>query len=299
MNLTERLQKAKTEFKATKYPKKVFINKGRSRNFHLLDIASELKPAPTLLVYLHSGFTNPNTNKSNLYKCLGNPCPLCRECDDLYKREKASDIKTSWKKRKGGYFLFWAFDVDNFEIVLLHLRKGYTYQDKITKETRTVEGWADLVFAKIEGFGKRKMNPFDVDKGHVITLESRIVSNKHKKLVSISQKETELPEVIKEQLNKFKDNRTASNKELADLNISIREFDHIYQDTSFEDLQKVVNNVSYTPELVAKAVKKEIDLDIEEVSENDVDFDLEASQVMETPRKQTLQERVKNLGTLD
>lgn len=285
-SIVDRLNEAKSSRKSAKYKRKYLSGGGKEFKLRFLSTEEiDVDAAPFKNVWLHGGFFHPNySNKfPSTFHCVFKDCPLCRIAKEDSEIETATNVprkeKSAWKKMRRKYSVYWALDLVTNDLLLVHVPDFSYRKDELTLQ--------ELLFEKLKSFGEIGNDPFSFDKGHVVSITSKMVNNKNKWIITIDQKFHQVDDEVRARL-----------KELKPLS-------EVYAQLSKEELEYIAKGKPYKELLQQKAieVKEELDKDEVEVSEdvetyNEEESLLEGAETTEK-KKTSITDKLKNLGNLE
>jgi hypothetical protein len=258
-----KMKNAKTGNNRPQYKRMYIQGGGKEYKLHLL--STELIDAteiPFETVWLHGQYKHPNFPEQQYgsnFRCLGgmkNGCPMCLDVKDIRDFEKAQNIppkeKTAFKKQAKPYALYWAINLVNNELTLVHVPKRGMYDDDIPAQ--------EVLFNKIENFVKETGRiPFDYENGAIVTITSKTINKKDKYSVEIDM----TPHDVSPKLLKLYE--------------TMPTLKSIYKPYTKEDLDNVVKGIrierSSTAQKQEKSKREDLHNEITNLSEESFNMD--------------------------
>lgn len=208
--LLKRINNAKNSSDRINYKRLWISGNGQDHQLRLLSTEYiDEQARPFSKVWLHGGFFHPNYDNKypSTFRCIGfKKCPLCAKVIEVNKSKKGinkanfnEEQKNNWKRNSNRYTLYWAVNMANNELSLVHVPDfTYSYSKDADENPPTLH---ELIEDKLIELAGKGIDPLDFEKGRNLVITQRKVKNETIYEVSF---EDEVSPVSKDIVNKMK-----------------------------------------------------------------------------------------------
>lgn len=219
-NLKQRLYASKSGKNTIPY-KRLFLQSGKEYNLRFLttefiDAAGNLFAR----VFLHGGYKHPNYQQkyTSNFRCLGKNCPMCADFKEQRELEKnlPKEQRIAWRKKSIPYAVYWAINLDNNELSLVHVPM------MSAKDKKSIQ---DIIFEHFLEAAEQDKDPFSLKSGNDVFISIKMVDNVPKVHVTIKEETTAVSEKVQKMASQ------------------LVPFEKVYKQYSKEQLQNIVDGV--------------------------------------------------------
>lgn len=176
-------------------------------------------------LHYHPNPNFPENSKKAPWVCLGSDCPMCKLAFKVAKEEKDSKVD------KNDRVAWQLFAKSSVSYHVMDMNDEGTVKELVADKTDMGTGLHDALFAEIESLMNNDVNVFDANDGRIIEIERRTTKDKKRTfIIKTSYESHSIPSAVKQKL------------------FEIRPLDRIYWKNTAEQLQKVLDGVSWRNE---------------------------------------------------